>query len=98
MEVRQEIDYVLHHAQKVTAIFAAMRTLAAEKAEAGHRIEYLKISDLRTRQNFADNLDWLIARFGATSLEWQSPDEWRLDQQLRGFGARLGIPIREVGR
>jgi deoxyribodipyrimidine photolyase-related protein len=29
MEVRQETDYVLHHAQKILAIFAAMRDLPA---------------------------------------------------------------------
>ncbi len=29
MEVRQETDYVLHHAQKVISIFAAMRAMAA---------------------------------------------------------------------
>ena len=28
MEVRQETDYVLHHAQKIVAIFAAMRDFA----------------------------------------------------------------------
>ena len=28
MEVRQETDYVLHHAQKIIAIFAGMRRLA----------------------------------------------------------------------
>ena len=30
MEVRQETDYVLHHAQKILAIFAAMRDLATQ--------------------------------------------------------------------
>jgi deoxyribodipyrimidine photolyase-related protein len=29
MEIRQETDYVLHHAQKILAIFAAMRAFAA---------------------------------------------------------------------
>ncbi|WP_039442374.1 cryptochrome/photolyase family protein, partial [Xanthomonas vasicola] len=28
MEVREETDYVLHHAQKILAIFAAMRAFA----------------------------------------------------------------------
>ena len=36
MEVRQETDYVLHHAQKILAIFAAMRRFAAHlRAGAG---------------------------------------------------------------
>ena len=30
MEVRQETDYVLHHAQKIIAIFAAMRDFARQ--------------------------------------------------------------------
>jgi deoxyribodipyrimidine photolyase-related protein len=30
MEVRQETDYVLHHAQKILAIFAAMRDFARQ--------------------------------------------------------------------
>ena len=32
MEVRQETDHVLHHAQKVLAMFAAMRALARRGA------------------------------------------------------------------
>ena len=31
MEVRQETDYVLHHAQKILAIFAAMRDFARQR-------------------------------------------------------------------
>jgi deoxyribodipyrimidine photolyase-like uncharacterized protein len=43
MEVRQETDYVLHHAQKILAIFAAMRDLARQLREAGHRVRYLAV-------------------------------------------------------
>ncbi|MDX5363961.1 MAG: cryptochrome/photolyase family protein, partial [Pseudazoarcus pumilus] len=43
MEVRQETDYVLHHAQKILAIFAAMREFARSLREVGHRVEYLAI-------------------------------------------------------
>ncbi|HAY10316.1 MAG TPA: cryptochrome/photolyase family protein, partial [Thauera sp.] len=43
MEVRSETDYVRHHAQKVLAIFAAMRAFAAALQAAGHRVRYLKI-------------------------------------------------------
>jgi deoxyribodipyrimidine photolyase-related protein len=38
MEVRQETDYVLHHAQKIIAIFAGMRDLAQQLRQAGHRL------------------------------------------------------------
>ena len=39
MEVRQETDYVLHHAQKILAIFAAMRDFARQLAGRGVRID-----------------------------------------------------------
>lgn len=38
MEVRQETDYVLHHAQKILAIFAAMRDFARQLHADGHRL------------------------------------------------------------
>lgn len=96
MEVRQETDYVLHHAQKVIAFFAAMRAFATFLADAGHRVEYLRIADPRNRQGFAANLEWLVVEHRAVSLEWQSPDEWRLDRQMRVLAGSLPIPAREV--
>ena len=33
MEIRQETDYVLHHAQKIIAIFAGMRDLALQPGQ-----------------------------------------------------------------
>ena len=45
MEVRQETDYVRHHAQKLIAVFAAMRDFARRLRAAGHRVDYLAIDD-----------------------------------------------------
>ena len=61
MEVRQETDYVLHHAQKILAIFAAMRDLARHLREVGHRVRYVAIDDASNRQSMADNLAALMA-------------------------------------
>ncbi|GGC65665.1 cryptochrome/photolyase family protein [Undibacterium terreum] len=85
MEVRQETDYVLHHAQKILAIFAGMREFARQLQEAGHRVHYLKINDPANRQTLPGNLDFVIALYGARRLEYQAPDEWRLDQQLTEY-------------
>jgi deoxyribodipyrimidine photolyase-like uncharacterized protein len=60
MEMRQETDYVLHHAQKVIAIFAAMRELARQLRAAGHCVHYLTIDDPDNRQALPDNLDALM--------------------------------------
>lgn len=86
MEVRQETDYVLHHAQKILAIFAAMRDLARHLREAGHRVRYVAIDDASNRQSMPDNLAALMAHYGAHTLQYQHPDEWRLDEQLRTWG------------
>ncbi len=96
MEVRQETDYVLHHAQKIIAIFAAMRAFADDLRAAGHRIVYLAIDDPDNRQSLTDNLDALIAAHGATRFQYQLPDEWRLDRQLADYVAELSIPAHAV--
>ncbi len=51
MEIRQETDYVLHHAQKILAIFAAMRAFAQRLREAGHRVRYVRIREPSNRQH-----------------------------------------------
>ena len=89
MEVRQETDYVLHHAQKIIAIFAAMRALAASLRDAGHRVAYLTIDDAANRHSLTDNLDMLRERCGATVVQYQASDEWRLDAQLAAWCAAL---------
>ena len=96
MEIRQETNYVLHHAQKVLAIFAAMRDFAWQLKEAGHRVRYITIDDASNRQSLPANLDALIAHYGAVALEYQHPDEWRLDRQLAEFAAAGAIPVRAV--
>jgi deoxyribodipyrimidine photolyase-related protein len=96
MEVRQETDYVLHHAQKILAIFAAMRDFTGQLIATGHRVHYLAIDDLANRQSLPANLDALIAQYSASAFEYQAPDEWRLDQQLANYVQQLDIPRRMV--
>ena len=91
MEVRQETDYVLHHAQKIIAIFAGMRELARQLRAAGHRVHYLAIDDPDNRQSLPANLDHLLAHYAAGAFAWQAPDEWRLDRQLATYAAGLKI-------
>ena len=96
MEVRQETDYVRHHAQKILAIFAAMRDLARHLREAGHRVRYVAIDDASNRQSITDNLHALMAHYGAQQLQYQHPDEWRLDEQLRTWGAAQTFVVEAV--
>ena len=96
MEVRQETDYVLHHAQKILAIFAAMRDLARHLRAAGHRVRHVAIDDASNRQSLTDNLAALMAHYNAKRFEYQQPDEWRLDAQLRDWCAAQAIETQAV--
>ncbi len=80
MEVRAETDYVLHHAQKVLGIFAAMRDFAQQLKASGHRVRYVSLDQPSNRQDMVNNLDALVQHYQASSVEYQAPDEWRLDQ------------------
>jgi len=96
MEVRQETDYVLHHAQKILAIFAAMRALAAALRAAGHRVHYIAIDDPANLQSLPANLDALGDLYQAGAVEYQAPDEWRLDEQLYRHGKQARRAWRMV--
>ena len=89
MELRQETDYVLHHAQKILAIFAGMRDFAAQLRAAGHRVHYITIDDAANLPAMTDNLSALLSHYHATAFEYQAPDEWRLDVQLADFAKSL---------
>jgi deoxyribodipyrimidine photolyase-related protein len=94
MEVRQETDYVLHHAQKILGIFAAMRDFARHLSEAGHTVVYLQINDPKNLQSIPENLRRLFEELQIDRFEYLEPDEWRLDSQLRAFAESLPIPAQ----
>ena len=83
IEMRQETDYVLHHAQKVIAIFAAMREFGRQLSEAGHTVHYLTIDHPKNVQTLAGNLDRLLEHYGCRQLQYQEPDEWRRERAAR---------------
>jgi deoxyribodipyrimidine photolyase-related protein len=94
MEMRQETDYVHHHAQKIICIFAAMRDFARRLREDGHRVDYLVIDDPRNTQRLTTNLDLLFSLYTAKTFEYQEPDEWRLDRQLAAYCDELTITAK----
>jgi deoxyribodipyrimidine photolyase-related protein len=73
----------LHHAQKLIAFFAAMYNFAGWLRRKGHRVIHLKINDPDNRQGLTENIAHCMAISGATCFEYQWPDEYRLDQQLK---------------
>ncbi|GIV28013.1 MAG: cryptochrome/photolyase family protein [Bacteroidia bacterium] len=91
MEIRQETDYVQHHIQKVMAFFLAMRNFAEELKNKGHQVHYIKLDDPNNTQLLTQNLIALIDEHHIVHFEYQLPDEYRLDVQLKQFCTSLKI-------
>jgi len=90
-EMRQETDYVTHHVQKVVGYFTAMRNFAAELKKANHSVVYFHINDTKNTQSLVENLALLIEAHAIEKFEYLSPDEYRLDEQLKTFTNDLTI-------
>ena len=95
-EMRQETDYVKHHIQKVLSFFAAMRHFSEELKMAGHQVEYFKLDDADNQQNLPANLNFLIKKHQIKRFEYQFPDEYRLDEQLKDFCKKIKIESQVV--
>ena len=93
-ECRSETDYTRHHIQKVVAFFLGMRHFAAHLRACGHRVHYLKLDDAENKQSIPDNLAAIAEVYGAKRVEYQLPDEWRLDEALRSFGEGQPYPVQ----
>jgi deoxyribodipyrimidine photolyase-related protein len=94
MEIKQETDYVLHHAQKILGLFAAMRDFKEMLLKKNHRVIYFKISDTSNKQSFALNLQSLISKNHIQKFEYQEPDELRIDLDLKNFCNQINIPFQ----
>jgi deoxyribodipyrimidine photolyase-related protein len=90
-EMRQETDYVTHHIQKVVGFFAAMRNFVNTLEKANHTVIYFNINDTINTQSLVENLAILIKENNIEKFEYLSPDEYRLDEQLRKFSSNLNI-------
>lgn len=93
-EMRQETDYVKHHIQKVVAFFQSMRNFSEYLKENGHEIRYYKISDKDNPNELPALLSNLISKEKIECFEYQLPDEYRLDVQLKDFCESLKIDFK----
>ncbi len=91
MEVMQEQQYVLHHVQKILAFFAAMRNFAHQLRKAGHEVVYIELDDKNNKQDFEQNLQHIIKEKHIQRFEYQLPDEYRLDVQLKQICEQLPV-------
>ena len=95
-EMRQETDYVKHHIQKVVAFFISMRNFSEELIKRGHQVIYYKISDVNNPQNLEQLILDLVENNKIEQFDYQLPDEYRLDEQLKNICEKLSIPTKAV--
>jgi len=84
-EMRQETDYVHHHIQKVVAFFASMENFAKQLKGKTHQVIYWKLDDKKNVGSLVENLKLVIDENKIEHFEYQLPDEYRLDEQLKNF-------------
>ncbi|BDY04120.1 cryptochrome/photolyase family protein [Ferrimonas sp. YFM] len=91
-ELKQETGYVRHHIQKVAAIFLAMEAFARHLKAQGHQVLHLTLDDTQRFDTLPQLLMHHCALHEVSRLQYQTPDEFRLEQQL----AQMRLPGIEV--
>lgn len=95
-EIRQETNYVKHHIQKVVAFFLSMRNFSEELINKGHQVVYYKISAANNPQDLEKLILDLVEKNKIEQFQYQFPDEYRLDEQLKSICEKLSIPTKAV--
>ena len=91
MEIRTETDYATHHVQKIIGFFAAMQAFAKELKTKKHNVIYIHLNDANNLQSFEKNIAFLITENDFTHFEYQLPDEYRVDVNLKKLCEALSI-------
>ena len=82
-EMRQETDYVKHHIQKVVAFFLSMRNFATHLKSKNHNVIYFEITDENNPHDLEKLISQIVIENKISKFEYQLPDEYRLDEQLK---------------
>ncbi len=91
-EMRQETDYVKHHIQKVVAFFLSMRNFAKDLKSKNLNVDYNQISNKDNPHDLEKLIQNCIKKHSIEKFEYQWPDEYRLDEQLKNICTKIGIP------
>jgi deoxyribodipyrimidine photolyase-related protein len=91
-ETWSEATYARHHVQKIVGFFLAMRAFGDHLEANGHRVIYRTLEETRELQlsSIAENLLDVAEEVGAKVIEYQLPDEYRLDELLKDMKEAFG--------
>ena len=91
MEIKSETNYALHHLQKIIGFFGAMQSFAKKLQALGHQVIYIHLNDPNNLHCFDKNISTIISNYQITTFEYLQPDEYRVDEHLKQFCAKLSI-------
>lgn len=96
MEVREEATYVKHHIQKIVCFFVAMREFAKELSRRGFTVHYIKLDQPDNTHSFTSNIKRFVESGKYDAFEYQQPDEYRVDYDLKKLCESLTVPSHKV--
>lgn len=92
-EVRAEATYVKHHKKKIAFVFSAMRHFAAELAELGFNVQYVKYDDPNNTGSLIGEVSRIVAQHDIDELIATAPSEYRLQNEMAGWSSMLNLPV-----
>ena len=92
MEIKDETSYVLHHVQKILAIFSAMRSFSEQLKEKNFNFSRTVIWEF---PSFEKNIKKIVNKSNIKIFEYQQPDEYRLDLLFKKFQL-LGVQVNST--
>lgn len=96
VKMRQETDFVAHHIQKVVAFFLAMRIFASEIEKLGHQALCFTLDHPENDQSLDKMISKLVQKKSFERFEYQLPDEFHLDMQLKSICNLLKIETASI--
>ena len=93
-ESGEELRYAPHHRQKMLAFLHGIQQFAHHLRQSGHRVEYWTLDDPRQQGSLRANLEALKHELSSGTdllVEYQEPDEYRVDQALQKVWGRFDV-------
>ena len=94
-EVHEEATYTKHHIQKISGFFLAMRKFSAWLTEEGHQVIYIPLNENK-HESFESLVPAIIEKHNFERFEYQFPDEYRLDEQLKQVEKNISVDSKSV--
>jgi deoxyribodipyrimidine photolyase-related protein len=92
-EVHSEATYVKHHKKKIAFIFSAMRHFAAELADQGLNLRYVRYDDPDNAGSLLGEVARAVGEYEIDEVIVTTPGEYRLVEDLGGWAKTLDVKV-----